>query len=63
MPLSSTHALKADSVGPALRTNGNTLPVMNAFEPTSAPPSTRPWPSRNLVAECITTSAPSLSGC
>ncbi|MNK83221.1 hypothetical protein D3C87_1030240 [compost metagenome] len=28
MPLSITHALNADSVGPAVRTNGKTLPMM-----------------------------------
>ena len=63
MPLSITHALNADSVGPAVRTNGNTLPMMKSCLPTTAPPSTRPWPSMCLVAECTTTSAPNLIGC
>jgi hypothetical protein len=30
--------------------------------PTTAPPSTRPWPSMYLVAECTTRTAPRLSG-
>ncbi|MCY1375215.1 hypothetical protein D9M69_626130 [compost metagenome] len=63
MPLSSTQALNADSVGPAVRTNGNTLPMMKSCVPSTAPPSTRPWPSICLVAECTTMSAPNFIGC
>ncbi|MDT4780220.1 hypothetical protein FQZ97_124410 [compost metagenome] len=63
MPLSSTQALKADSVGPAVRTNGNTLPMMKSCVPSTAPPRTRPWPSICLVAECTTMSAPNFIGC
>jgi hypothetical protein len=60
-PLSITQALKGDRVGPAVRKNLNTSSI-NALPPHTAPPSTRPWPSRYLVAEWITRSAPIFSG-
>ncbi len=63
MPLSSTQALNADNVGPAVRTKGKTLPMMKSCEPTTAPPSTRPCPSICLVAEWTTMSAPNFIGC
>jgi hypothetical protein len=60
-PFSSTQALKADSVGPAVRRYLKTSSV-SFFGPQTAPPSTRPWPSMYLVAEWMTRSAPSSSG-
>ncbi len=54
--------MNGDRHGPAVRMNANrSLPT--SFEsPTTAPPTQRPWPSRYLVAEWITRSAPSSSG-
>ena len=61
-PFSSTQALKGESAGPAVRRNAVIGSPTSAFEPATAPPSTRPWPSRYLVAEWITRSAPSSRG-
>jgi len=61
-PFKNTQALNADNVGPAVRTYGNTLPMMKSLLPTIAPPTILPCPSKYLVAECMTTSAPRANG-
>ena len=48
---------------PALRMTGKNLPRMSEAGPHSAPALTRPCPSRNLVPECMTMSAPNFTGC
>ena len=62
-PFSSTQALNGDSAGPVLRMNGCSVSLIHLRDPSTAPPSTRPWPSICLVQEYTTTSAPSCSGC
>ena len=61
-PLSTTHALNGDSVMPAVRTTGPNTSTMSFDGPHKAPAITRPWPSRYLVPECITRSAPNSAG-
>src|SRR5688572_11313752 len=63
MPLSTTQALNGDSVKPAVRINGMNFSSISFWLQHNAPAITRPWPSRYLVPECITMSAPSLIGC
>ena len=58
----STHALNGLSDGPVWRVNGIKYSWIYEKEPRIAPASTRPCPSICLVAEYITTSAPSASG-
>ena len=62
-PLSTTQALKGESVRPLLRMVGTNFASISSCGPHSAPAITRPWPSRYLVPECITRSAPNLIGC
>ena len=62
IPFSSTQALNAESVGPAVRRNGNIFSDTTSRRPSTAPPSTRPCPSRYFVAEWMIRSAPSSSG-
>src|SRR5437764_705927 len=45
-PLRITQALNGESEGPAVRRNGKTCSITTLFGPSTAPPSTRPWPSR-----------------
>ena len=61
-PLSTTQALNGDSVGPAVRRNAVIGSPTSAFGRPPRRPITRPCPSRYLVAEWITMSAPSSSG-
>ena len=61
-PFRMTHALNGLNVGPALRRNVVSGSCTSARLPSTAPPSTRPCPSRYLVAEWITMSAPSATG-
>ena len=61
-PFNITHALNALMVGPPERLKATTGSISSA-RPTSAPPKTRPWPSRYLVAEWVTISAPRARGC
>ena len=63
MPLSTTQALNGDSVNPAVRISGMNFSSISAWLQHNAPAITRPWPSRYLVPECITMSAPSAIGC
>jgi hypothetical protein len=63
MPLATIQALKGERFMPALRISGTNLPATRASLAQSAPAFTRPWPSRNLVPECITMSAPNFTGC
>lgn len=51
MPLSMIHALNGESDGPVWRNNVWTSPSISAFDPSTMPPSARPWPSICLVAE------------
>src|SRR5690606_24590031 len=61
-PLRNTQALNGLMLGPAVRKNPKiSLPTRSA-SPSTAPPTQRPCPSRNFVAEWITKSAPSSSG-
>ncbi len=62
MPLSTTQALKGDKLMPALRITGTKVFFTKASEAHKAPATTRPWPSRYLVPECTTTSAPKSMG-
>ena len=62
MPLSTTQALKGDRLTPALRISGASLSSMMERGPQTAPAITLPWPSRNLVPEWMTRSAPSMAG-
>ena len=62
-PLRNTQALNGLMVGPAVRSTPNTSSPTRLRSPTTAPPTQRPWPSRYLVAEWTTMSAPSASGC
>ncbi|MNP08931.1 hypothetical protein D3C76_1010180 [compost metagenome] len=55
-------ALNGARVGPAVRRKPTTASIC-ARRPATTPPMLRPWPSMYLVAEWITTSAPSFSGC
>ena len=41
-----------------VRSTGASLSRITSVLPSTAPPITRPWPSRNFVAEWITRSAP-----
>ena len=50
-PFRITQALKGESDGPVLRKKGWNTSSIHFFEPSTAPPSTRPWPSICLVAE------------
>ncbi len=50
MPFKNTQALKALMVGPVVRKKPYT-PSSSFLLPSTAPPSTRPWPSMYLVAE------------
>ena len=60
-PFSNTHALKGDRLIPPVRTTPKAFSIKSLL-PTNAPPSTRPWPSIYLLAECNTTSAPNIKG-
>jgi hypothetical protein len=62
-PLRNTQALKGLMVGPQVRRKPNTSLPTRSRSPTTAPPTQRPWPSRYLVAEWMTMSAPRASGC
>ena len=57
-PLSTTQALKGDNTMPPFFITGRHLPVIKASLAHSAPAMTRPCPSRYLVPECMTMSAP-----
>src|SRR6185295_3626194 len=57
----SNHALNGDMDGPVWRAK-NRISFINSFVPSTAPPITRPCPSINLVAECVTICAPHLAG-
>ena len=57
-PFSTTQALNGDSVMPALRITGTNLSLTSGSLAQSAPAMTRPWPSRYLVPEWMTKSAP-----
>ena len=61
-PFRNTQALNGLMVGPAVRSTPNTSVPTTASLPMTAPPTQRPWPSKYLVAEWITISAPSSSG-
>ena len=61
-PLRKTQALKGLMVGPAVRRTPKTSSPTRLRSPTTAPPTQRPCPSRYLVAEWMTRSAPSSSG-
>jgi hypothetical protein len=61
-PLSTTQALKGDSTMPAFFCTGKNFSRTMASGGAQAPAITRPWPSRNLVPECMTMSAPSVTG-
>ena len=62
MPLSTTQALNGAKFMPALRISGANTSSISARGPHTAPAITRPWPSRNLVPEWITKSAPKAAG-
>jgi hypothetical protein len=62
MPLSTTQALNGDRLMPALRITGTNFSFTICSLAHKAPAITRPCPSRNLVPECTTTSAPSSTG-
>ena len=62
MPLSTTQALKGDSVSPPDFITGSILLCRMSSGPHSAPAITRPWPSRYLVPEWMTKSAPNSTG-
>ena len=62
MPRWMTQALKGEMVGPAVRRKPTMPSMTGPLAPQTAPPSTLPWPSRCLVAECTTKSAPSSIG-
>jgi hypothetical protein len=47
---------------PALRITGTNFCSMSSSSPHTAPAITRPWPSRYLVPECMTRSAPNFTG-
>ena len=57
-PLSTTQALKGASVMPPLLSTGRKVLVTSSSLAHRAPAITRPWPSRYLVPECMTMSAP-----
>ena len=62
MPLWMTQALNGEMVGPAVRRKATRPSITGPLAPQTAPPSTLPCPSRCLVAECTTKSAPSAIG-
>ncbi len=57
-PFNTTQALKGDRLMPALRITGTKRSLTSASLPQMAPAITRPWPSRYLVPEWMTRSAP-----
>src|SRR5690625_1881783 len=61
-PLENTQALNGLMLGPAVRKKPKTSLPTRSASPTTAPPTARPCPSRYLVAECTTISAPSANG-
>ena len=61
-PFSTTQALKGAKVMPTVRSTGPNTSLISRFGPHRAPAITRPWPSMNFVAECMTTSAPNSTG-
>ncbi len=61
-PLSTTQALNGASVMPALRSTGRNNSATCFSVPHKAPATIRPWPSRYLVPEWITRSAPRDNG-
>ena len=62
MPLRQIHALNGEMAGPAVRTKLNSGPLTRSARPAMAPARMRPCPSRYLVAEWITRSAPNSIG-
>ena len=61
-PFSTTQALNGDSAMPALRITGTNFSLIELSLPQIAPAMTRPWPSRYLVPEWMTRSAPNSIG-
>ena len=61
-PFSTTQALNGDRLMPALRITGTNFASIRSSGPHTAPAMTRPWPSRYLVPEWMTRSAPSVTG-
>src|SRR6218665_285762 len=55
------HALKGDMAGPVCRAKKR-ISFIKSFLPKTTPPITRPCPSKYLVAEWVTKSAPCLAG-